>query len=136
MLSRLPIDNYCEIAFEPDVFALYKLFDVYVHTPIDPELEAFGQTYVEALAAGVPSVFTLSGVAPEFIRHRRNALVVEFENSDLIYKAITELLSNEAMRKELISNGREDVKKMFSLKLLIERLERLYATPISKNQSH
>jgi glycosyltransferase involved in cell wall biosynthesis len=46
--------------------------------------EAFGQTYVEALAAGVPSVFTPSGVAPEFIEDGRNALVVPFRDAEAI----------------------------------------------------
>ena len=63
LLQQLPTKNYIEIEFEENIFALYKLFDIFIHVPISPELEAFGQTYVEALAAGIPSVFTLSGIA-------------------------------------------------------------------------
>ena len=68
-VKELPQNSYCVIPFEKDLFSLYQLFDVYVHTPINPTLEAFGQTYVEALAAGIPSVFTMSGVAPQFVLH-------------------------------------------------------------------
>lgn len=128
MLADLPNGSYHEIAFEPDVFSLYQLFDVYVHTPIDAELEAFGQTYVEALAAGIPSVFTLSGVAPEFIENGRNALVVDFENSEQTYEAVNELLSNSQLREELSRHGREDVKRMFSLGTMIDRFEQLYSS--------
>ena len=128
MVAKLPPETFCEIAFEPDLFSLYQLFDVYVHTPIDAELEAFGQTYVEALAAGIPSVFTLSGVAPEFIVDRRNALVVDFENSDQIYEAITDLLKDQPLRTELIRNGRVDIKEMFSLETMIKKFEQLYSS--------
>ena len=131
MLSRLPKETFCEIEFEPDIFSLYRLFDVYVHAPIDAELEAFGQTYVEALAVGVPSVFTLSGVAPEFIENERNALVVDFQNSDQIRDAILKLLKDDDLRHRLIENGRNDVRQKFSLETMVEKLEKLYSAPES-----
>jgi glycosyltransferase involved in cell wall biosynthesis len=84
-LSQLNSDQYCTIKFEKDLYSLYQLFDVFVHVPIDEHSEAFGQTYVEALAAGVPSVFTLSGIASEFVIDRRNAVVVDYKNADAIY---------------------------------------------------
>lgn len=127
LLSALPPEAFVEIEFEHDLYALYKLFDVYVHTPIDAELEAFGQTYVEALAAGVPSVFTLSGVAPEFIEHERNALIVDFEDSDQIYNAVTRLLDDEILRGRLTENGKSDIRPMFAIETMIERLESIYA---------
>src|SRR5256885_4070776 len=42
-----------------------KLLDVFVHAPIAPQVEAFGQVYVEAMAAGVPSVITRAGIRSE-----------------------------------------------------------------------
>ncbi len=44
-----------------------------MHVTIGKHYEAFGQIYVEALAAGIPSVFTLTGIAPEIIEHEHNA---------------------------------------------------------------
>jgi glycosyltransferase involved in cell wall biosynthesis len=127
LLSELPADSYHEIVFEHNLFALYQLFDVYVHLPVDAELEAFGQTYVEALAAGIPSVFTNSGVAREFIRHEENALVVDFQNSEQVYEAILRLLRDEELRKRLSANGKVDVKKLFTLEIMIGKMERLYS---------
>ena len=125
--AELPEDSYFEIEFEHNLFALYQLFDVYVHLPIDPQLEAFGQTYVEALAAGIPSVFTLSGVAREFIRSGENALAVDFENSEQVYEAILKLLSDEDLRRKLAANGKRDVREMFSLETMIDKMEKLYS---------
>ena len=127
LLAELPADSYHEIVFEHNLFALYRLFDVYVHLPIDPELEAFGQTYVEALAAGTPSVFTNSGVAREFIRDGENALIVDFQNPEQVNQAILKLLRDEDLRQKLSENGKRDVKEMFSLKIMIDKMEELYA---------
>ncbi|MBV6484721.1 MAG: D-inositol-3-phosphate glycosyltransferase [Flavobacteriales bacterium] len=123
--QELTPHQYKNIAFEPNLFALYQMFDVYVHVPINKEIEAFGQTYVEALAAGIPSVFTLSGVASEFIEHYKNALVVDYENSNQIYNAIIELLTDKTFAKKLIENGKNSIKP-FNLNLFIQKLENLY----------
>jgi glycosyltransferase involved in cell wall biosynthesis len=127
LLAELPAGSYHEIVFEHNLFALYRLFDVYVHLPIDAELEAFGQTYVEALAAGIPSVFTNSGVAREFIRDGENALVVDFQNPEQVYEAILRLLRDDRLRKKLSANGKADVRKMFTLEIMIDKMERLYS---------
>lgn len=121
----LPNNSYIEIPFENDLFSLYQLFDVHVHVPINPNIEAFGQTYVEALAAGIPSVFTLSGIAHEFIKNEHNALVVSYKNSDKIFKSIVKLLENKQFSKQLIENGKNSIKP-FSLNLFVQKLECLY----------
>ncbi|EMR03698.1 glycosyltransferase family 4 protein [Cesiribacter andamanensis] len=126
-LAQLPAHAYTEIAFEKDIPALYGLLDVYVHTPIDAHSEAFGQTYVEALAVGVPSVFTLSGVAPEFIRHEHNALVVPFQDTEAIYHALVRLLADAALRQKLVTAGRASVQEFFTFEQMEEKLLALYA---------
>ncbi|HEY8933793.1 MAG TPA: glycosyltransferase family 4 protein [Cyclobacteriaceae bacterium] len=125
LLNTLPPDSYTEIEFEEDLASLYNLFDVYVHVPIDAMSESFGQTYIEALAVGIPSVFTLSGVAPEFIRHNENALVVPFQQSDAIAEAAKTLLSNNELRNKLIENGKQSLAS-FSLSKMIDKLEEVY----------
>jgi glycosyltransferase involved in cell wall biosynthesis len=124
-LAELPKGSYQIIPFENDLFALYQLFDIYVHVPINPRIEAFGQTYVEALAAGIPSVFTLSGVAPEFIEHEKNALVVPFGDNEAIYEAMVKLLNDRSLSTKLSKNGRSAVHR-FDLKQMIDKLQKLY----------
>ena len=124
-LNQLPPKNYNLIKFEPDLFTLYQLFDIYVHVPIDKTIEAFGQTYVEALAAGIPSVFTLSGIAKEFIKDKENALVVGYKNAKEIHNAIESLLESKILRNKLVTNGQKSIKE-FNLNLFIAKLEKIY----------
>jgi len=124
-LKQLPADSYTEIAFENDLFTLYQLFDLFVHVPINHEVEAFGQPYVEALASGIPSVFTLSGVAREFIINKENALVVYFESAEQIYESLCELIEDKELCKKLIEKGKMHVEK-FNIADYIEKLLQLY----------
>jgi glycosyltransferase involved in cell wall biosynthesis len=125
MLQSLPANSYTEIIFEKDLAALYRIFDVFVHTPIEEESESFGQTYVEALLAGVPSVFTISGVAAEFIRHEHNALVVDYMNSEAIANAVERILDDKKLRDTLVSAGKTSIQD-FSLDRMISKLQSLY----------
>lgn len=126
MLQSLPGDSFIEIRFEEDLAALYHLFDVFVHVPVDPHVEAFGQTYIEALISRIPSVFTLSGIAREFVTHKHNAWVVDFKSSDQIVEGIKAILSNAGLREVLRRNGLESTQQ-FSLDRHILALEKLYS---------
>jgi len=128
LLREIPEANYIEIEFEHDLFAFYRLFDIFVHTPIDDHSEAFGQTYVEALAAGIPSIFTLSGIAKEFIKHRENAYVVEYQNSQAVYDAVICLLNSKELVERFVCNGRRDIQRLFCLDRMIQPLQRIYAS--------
>ena len=125
-VRELPAENFREIPFEEDVFALYRLFDVYVHVPIDDRIEAFGQTYVEALIARVPSVFTISGVGREFIQDGRNALVVPYCSSAPTAKAILRILADDALAHRLSEAGRQDVEARFRVEGMVEALSTVY----------
>lgn len=121
LLSELPQDSFTEIVFDPDTQALFSSFDVFVHCPIDDHSEAFGQVYVEALASGVPSVFTHSGVSPAFIKDGRNALLVQYKSSDSIEKSIRRLLEDKELASFLIANGKIDVHALFGIEQMVAK---------------
>jgi glycosyltransferase involved in cell wall biosynthesis len=125
-LSTLPADRYVKIEFELNVYALYRTFDIFVHTPIDEEAESFGLTYLEALAAGVPSIFTPAGVAPEVLEDKKNAWVIGFRDSDQIYEGMVKLLGDPALRESLSRAGRSAVDPAFSHVHMVRAIEQLY----------
>ena len=127
MLEKLPTKSYRQIVFEQDLSSLYQCFDLYVHTPIDTESEAFGQTYVEALACGIPSVVTLSGIANDFIMDEKNALVIPHKNSEEIYSAMMRLIEDGELKNKIVQEGKDSVARLFQVKKMIDSLEQLYA---------
>jgi glycosyltransferase involved in cell wall biosynthesis len=127
-LALLPEKSYREIDFEKDICGLYRLFDIFVHAPTSESCEAFGQTYIEALAAGIPSVFTLSGIADDLVVHEKNALVVPYKNSEAIFHAFERILSNGSRIEDMVSEGKKDVAARFTVDKKIHSLEQIYLT--------
>lgn len=123
----LPSGSYTKIVFEEDMAAAYAAMTCFVHVPIDAHCEAFGQVYVEALASGVPSVFTLSGIATEIIEHEFNALVVPFENANSICTSLQRLLDNKEFADNLARNGFRTVNQRFLIDNMSRDLLSLYS---------
>jgi glycosyltransferase involved in cell wall biosynthesis len=126
LLQEIPSQSFVEIDFEPQIESLYKMMDIYVHCPISSDLEAFGQTYVEALICKIPSVFTLSGVANEYIEHKKNAWVVSHKNSDEIAEGILSLLKDKELSQNIAKQGFLDVNALFQLDVMIAKTIELY----------
>lgn len=115
-----------QIQFEEDVYALFKCFNLFIHAPISPEVEAFGQIYVESQLLGIPSIVTMSGVAPEFIKHKENAFVVPHKSIDAIAKAVIEMFENLGLREALSSKAMNMAQQKFVMNEMIEEHLKLY----------
>jgi glycosyltransferase involved in cell wall biosynthesis len=135
-LASLPTDSYQLVGFELDNHALYKLFDIFVHVPISPVVEAFGQIYTEALAAGIPQLVTLSGVAVDILEHGRNAYVVPYQDSEAIYQGIIKLLTDDELRNRIATSEREVLLARFSLKHWATALGNLYLSEAARLLPH
>jgi glycosyltransferase involved in cell wall biosynthesis len=125
-LEAIPPDRYRLIRFERDIPAAYKSFNIFVHVPVDAYSEAFGLVYIESLASKVPSIFTLSGVAPDFIKHRENAIVVPFHDADAIQQAMIELYTDEELGKRIAEHGYKSVASKFPMTVTVKNFEQLY----------
>ncbi len=125
LLKSLPPESWHKIKFEAELSSLYQSMDMFVHTPIDEEIEAFGQVYVEALASGIPSVFSLSGIAHQLIKDNDNALVVPYNDSGSITTALCKLQRDESLRNRLSESGKQSV-QTFAFKHFMRKTEKLY----------
>jgi glycosyltransferase involved in cell wall biosynthesis len=131
LAENLDESAYVTIEFERNVFALYRNFDAFVHVPVNRDFEAFGQVYVEALAMGVPSVFTLAGIANDFVVDGENALVVPYSDPGAIARALGLILRDGALRHRIVSRGREDVWRLFHSERFGAQLDALYTGLVS-----
>ncbi len=126
LLEQLPRNSYLKIGFENNLSEIYRLFDCFVHIPNSYYSEAFGQVYVEALICGIPSVFTISGIAPTLVKNEINSLVVDYNSVDGTYKSMCRILEQEELREHLINNCKNTDYFEFSLERYIFNLENLY----------
>ncbi|HMR56282.1 MAG TPA: hypothetical protein PKC10_03135, partial [Cyclobacteriaceae bacterium] len=68
----------------------------------------------------------LSGIAKEFVEHKKHAWVGEFQNTDSIYTGMQTLWSDLSLRNELIENGKQEVALRFELADMISKLQTVY----------
>ena len=92
-----------------DMAAFYGCLDVFIHTPIDETVESFGLVYVEAFAAGVPSIITLSGIAKDIASPGVNCLVVQYRNVEEIGSALEALSSDKDVSLRISTEAKKSV---------------------------
>lgn len=126
LLKQLPPSSYTKIIFEPDIIALYRFFDFFVHVPVDQKAEAFGQVYIEALASKVPSVVTLSGIAPDFIENGIHAMVVPFRDANAITESLEKLMNDKKLQDSISAEAKLTISKLFQIDQMIQSLETIY----------
>lgn len=83
--------------------------------------ETFGRIYIEAMSAGVPVIAVRGGASKELITHLENGILVESDNYSNTSKWLLELLSNENLRANLVSNGLKFAKR-FRPKNVVDQL--------------
>ncbi len=88
------------------------------------EQEGFGIVFLEASACEVPVIAGYSGGSTEAVSHEQTGFVVyQPKSSRKAAEAISMLISNESLRREMGQNGRRRVLDEFSYDRLSERLE-------------
>lgn len=106
-----------------DMPAFYKSLSVFIHTPIDETVESFGLVYVESLAAGTPTIFTLSGIAKDICVDGENSLIVDFRNDREIEELLEKLFSDEHLRVKMSFAAKQSVSHLTISKMRHEYRE-------------
>ena len=97
---------------------IYSAGDIFLGTSLE---EAFGQTFCEAAACGLPSVGFRVGGVPEIARHDVNARLVEAGDVDGLISELDSLLRDASARAEMGRAGRALVEAEFTLRRQGER---------------
>jgi glycosyltransferase involved in cell wall biosynthesis len=84
-----------------DIAAVYRLFDVHLHVPVNPMVESFGLTLIEGMVSGCAQVVTRSGISYFTAKHLENAYVVDYAAPDQIAAGILALRRDPRLRARL-----------------------------------
>ncbi len=97
--------------------------DIFINhmVPDSRSEEAFGAVNIEAMSCGLPSVLSRVGGIPYAIREEGVAILVEPRNIVEIRAAITRLLTDSSLRKEMGEKARAYVKKHYDLEFIAEK---------------
>jgi glycosyltransferase involved in cell wall biosynthesis len=85
-------------------------------------VETLPMAIIEAFAYGVAVIATPVGAVPEVIAHERNGLLVPVGHVEALAKALSQLLENGALRRNLGDAARRDHAERYELNTYIMRL--------------
>jgi phosphatidylinositol alpha-1,6-mannosyltransferase len=115
---------------EADMGALYALCDVYVMVSrTDPgthEVEGFGIVYLEAAAAGKPSVAGSHGGCGDAVEHGVSGIVVDPTDVASVREAMGRLLLDPDLARTMGAAGARVVAPRYSRRASIDRFVRLF----------
>ena len=115
--------------YREDVEELMALMDIFVLTSLR---EGLPRVLVQAAAVGMPSVaFNVDGV-PEIIKDNYNGFLVKVKDVEQLENRIVKYMNN----KELVllhgRNGREFIENKWSIKGMVDRIDKIYQKLITE----
>ena len=81
---------------------------------------------LEAMAAGLPVVTTRAGGCGEIVENDVSGLLVDTHNAEAIAAALERVLTEPGVAEALALEGRERVRKTYSLAAMIGSMENAY----------
>ncbi|NLO04252.1 MAG: glycosyltransferase family 4 protein [candidate division WS1 bacterium] len=123
--------RFCGRVADEQLPALYAAADIFVmpSRPVRGELaEGLGLAYLEAAAAGTPSIGTNFGGIPDAIADGETGLLVEPDDHEALGQAIVGLLEDDARREEMGQAARQRVREQYTWQRVAERFLEELAT--------
>jgi glycosyltransferase involved in cell wall biosynthesis len=132
LIAELDLDQRVRlIGWVKDVAKLLPTFDLFVSPS---RSEPFGLSILEAMAAGVPVVATMSEGAREIIDDNHSGRLVPVGDPQSLAKAIAELLTDAEQRDRLSMTAARLVRERFSLERMVKATENAYRRAL-RNQA-
>ncbi|MFM0053492.1 glycosyltransferase family 4 protein [Caballeronia grimmiae] len=121
------------LGFRTDVPNVLRGCDLFV---LPTHQEALGQSYIEAMAAGLPVIGTDVDGVPELIKHDVNGLLVPPKNPDALRAAIVQLIDNPELRIRLGEAGRRITEAKFGIDDMADETIDFYWRGVRRGEHH
>ena len=110
--------------FRTDVLGCIKSFDLFVMSSVT---EGLGTSLLDAMACSRAIVATRAGGIPEIVEDSVNGILVPPHDHVALARAIVTLLTDEARRKEMGTQGLARVQARFTVDRMVAETARVYA---------
>jgi glycosyltransferase involved in cell wall biosynthesis len=114
--------------YQQDVRPFLHEFDLFVHPSYG---EPFGLSIVEAMSMRKPVIACNTGGVPEIITHGKDGWLVEERSTEAVATAITKLLNDGELCRQLGARARETVRDRFSPRQQCAAVAQRYASLVA-----
>jgi len=106
-----------------DIREILSIFDIFVLSSLS---EGTSITLLEAMASGKPVIATNVGGNPEVIINEKTGILIPPSQPRLLAEAMQRLVLNEDLALQMGKFAKEHIKANFDIKIMSERIKRLY----------
>jgi len=100
-----------------------KASDIFIRVPIS---EGFGNSYVEAMACGLPCVATPVGGILDFIKDRETGMFAEVRNPESVANVVMELVKDENLVSKIKRQSFEMVKEKYDWEIIAGEMKKIF----------
>ncbi|MFO0718727.1 MAG: glycosyltransferase family 4 protein [Candidatus Paceibacterota bacterium] len=97
-----------------------KISDIFIRPSLS---EGMGNSFIEAMAAGIPVIATPVGGIPDFLKENKTGLFCKVQNGESIALCVNKILDNEKLRKDIVSNALKMVAKEYDWAHIVRQME-------------
>lgn len=101
--------------------------DIFVRPSLS---EGFGNSFIEAMAAGIPVIATPVGGIPDFLEDEKTGIFCEPANPESIAEKVRIISANRELREELVKNAKRMVEERYRWDLVAERMKKEVFDPL------
>jgi glycosyltransferase involved in cell wall biosynthesis len=114
------------LGFQDNLHELYPAFDIYCHSSLELEAEAFPLAILRALASGLPVVATKVGGIGQMIEEGRTGYLTLPEDATAFAKALLSVMHDPELRRSMGQASFELFTRNFHASAMAERVEQVY----------
>lgn len=133
LVDKLGIKNNVIFAgFRPDIQDVLSISDICVSSSSS---EGLSNSILEFMSAGKPVVATDAGGNRELVVDEKTGILVPPSNPRTLASSIERLLENRQLAESMGQAGRKRIEELFSSKKMMQEIEDLYDTLLSKKEN-
>lgn len=88
--------------------------------------EGLGNSFLEAMMAGLPTIATKVGGIPDFLKDEENGWFCEVENPKNIAEKIEQVFKNKELREKIIEKAIKTVENNYSWNLVADKMSNIF----------
>jgi len=109
---------------------LMKASDAFIRPSLS---EGLGNAFLEAMAAGIPTIGTNAGGIPDFLHEGETGFIVNIEDSKSIAETVRRIISlDPRLKEEILKRAREVVIEKYNWEVVTQQMEEMFNELIKK----
>jgi glycosyltransferase involved in cell wall biosynthesis len=136
LIKELELGTECQwlgTQTHEEVLKQFKKSDLFVlgcEIAANGDRDGIPNVIVESLAMGIPALSTHVSAIPEILIHEQTGLIVPPKDPAAMAEAMERILTDSALRKKIIAEGKKRVATQFDNKLLIQELAQIFRSQV------